>query len=147
MFINLSIFIQFTKFLRHIKELAEHYILGKKLFWKNEEEKEEKEVEDFQLLYYLSYMVKSDIGGFPNPCALQICKWFTTKIIIFEERSSFLRLIDMKKPCFRRFFKTIRCRKLDRSWKIMILVVNHLHICNVQWLGNPLIPLLTIYLK
>ena len=43
-------------------------------FRKGEEKKEEKEDEYFQLLYYLSYMVKSDIGGFPNPCVLQICK-------------------------------------------------------------------------
>ena len=48
--------------------MAEHFILGKKLFWKNEKEKEEKEDDNFQLLYYLSYMIKSDINGFPNPC-------------------------------------------------------------------------------
>ena len=65
--------------------LAKHYILGEKLFWKNEKEKEEKEDENFQLLYYLSNMVKSGIGGFPNHCTLQICKWFPTKISIFEE--------------------------------------------------------------
>jgi hypothetical protein len=38
---------------------------------KKEKEKEEKEDENFQLLYYLSYMVKRDIGGYPNPCTLQ----------------------------------------------------------------------------
>ena len=131
MFITLSIFIQFTSFLRHIKEFADHYILGKKLFSKNDEEKEKKEDDNFQLLYYLSVIVKSGIGGFPNPCTLQICKRFPTKIIIFVEQTSFLRLIDMKKPCFWRFFKSIRCRKFDRSSKIIILVGNHLHICNV----------------
>jgi hypothetical protein len=41
-------------------------------------------------------MVKSGIGGFPNPCTLQICKRFPTKIIIFEDQTSFMRLIDMK---------------------------------------------------
>ena len=41
---------------------------------KTEKEKEKKEDENVQLLYYLSYMVKSDIDGFPNPCTLQICK-------------------------------------------------------------------------
>ena len=41
-----------------------------KLFWKNEKEKEEKEDEDFQLLYYLSYIVMCDIDGLPNHCAL-----------------------------------------------------------------------------
>ena len=49
----------------------------------------------FQLLYYLGYVVKGGIGGFPNPWPLQICKWFPTKIIISEDRSSYLHLIDL----------------------------------------------------
>ena len=132
---------------RYIKELAEHYILGKTFFWKNEKEKEEKEDENFQLLYYLSFMAKRGIGEFPNLWLLQICKWFPTKIIIFEEQTSFLPLIDMKNSVFRRLFKSIRCTKRYPSSKILILVVNHLHICNVQWLRNQPIPLLSIILK
>ena len=57
-------------------------MLGKILFWKNEKEEEEKEDENFQLLYYLSYIVESGIDGIPNHCTLQVCKWFPTKIII-----------------------------------------------------------------
>ena len=46
---------------------------------------------------------------------------------------------------FRRFSKKIRCRKLGCSSKIIILVGNHLHICNGQGLGNLPILLLTTY--
>ena len=109
--ITYSIVVRFSKFLRHLKELAEHYILGKKLFWKNEKEKEEKEDENVQLLYYLSYMVKCGIGGFPNRCPLQICKWFPTKLIIFEERSSFVHLIELKNRLKTRFFHVNQAQK------------------------------------
>ena len=105
--------------------------------WKNEDE-------TFQLFIIYIFIIKSDIDRFPNHCTLQICKWFPTKIIIFEEQASFLLLIDTKKRGFRRFLKSIRCRKLACSSKIIILVGNHLHICNVQGLGNPPVPHLTI---
>ena len=59
-------------------------MFSEKLFWRNEKEKEENEDENFQLLYYLSYIVKSGIDGVPNPLPLQICRWFPTRIIIFE---------------------------------------------------------------
>ena len=103
-FITFSFLIRFLYFLRHIKELAEHYIIGEKLFWKNEKEKEEKEDENLQLLYYLSYIVKSGINRVPNHWKLQICKWFPAAIISFEERSSFLHLIDLKNPLETPFF-------------------------------------------
>ena len=49
-------------------------MFGENLFWKNKK-KEENEDEDFQLLYYLGYFVKSGIDGVPNPSLLQICRW------------------------------------------------------------------------
>ena len=65
--------------------------------------KKKNENENFQLLQFNIFWVKKYIGGFPYPCTLQICKGFPTKIIIVEERSSFLHLIDVKnrpKTCF-----------------------------------------------
>ena len=100
--------------------------------WKRKGKKED---EHFQLLYYLSYMVKSGISGFPNPCTLQICKWFPTKIIIFEERLNFLHLIDLNNRLKHGFFMSIRRRKLVCSSKRIILVGNDLHICNAEGLG------------
>ena len=71
-------------------------MFSEKLFWRNEKEKEENEDENFKLLYYLRYIVKSGIDGVPNPLPLQICRWFPTRIIIFEERQCFLQLIYLK---------------------------------------------------
>ena len=49
-------------FLRHIKELAGHYILGEECREKSEKEDEKKEEENVQLFYYLIYMLKSGIS-------------------------------------------------------------------------------------
>ena len=49
-------------------------MFSEKVFRKNEKEKEENEDENFQLLYYLRYFVKSGIDGVPNPLPLQICR-------------------------------------------------------------------------
>ena len=49
-------------------------MFSEKVFRKNEKEKEENEDENFQLLYSLSYIVKSGIYGVPNPLPLQICR-------------------------------------------------------------------------
>ena len=82
-----------------------------KLFCKTKKENEEKEDEDFQLLYYLSYIIKCGIYGFPNHCALQICNWFPNKLLSFEERSSFLHLIDLKNRIETRFFQVNQVQK------------------------------------
>ena len=48
--------------------------VGWGLFRGNEGEEEEEGDEGFRLLYYLSYVVRRGIGGFPNPCALRMCR-------------------------------------------------------------------------
>ena len=74
-----------------------------KIVWKNKKGKEEKEDEDFQLLHYLCYIAICGIDGFLNHCALQICKRFRNKLLSFEERWSFLHLVDLKHRLETRF--------------------------------------------
>ena len=88
-------------------------------------------------------MDKSGISGSPNqpkPWPLQIYKWFPINIIIFEKRSTFLRMICMKKnvflAVFRRLFVQVVYRIFDRSSKIIMLMGNHLYICNDRGLRN-----------
>ena len=91
-----SVFNRFCCFFLHFIDFGEHFIVIKRNLKFGEKEDEKNGYENLQLLYYLCYMVKSGIGGFPNPWPLQICKSFPTKIIIFEEKSRFLCLIDFK---------------------------------------------------
>ena len=132
-------FMRFPKFLRHFKDIAEHYISDEKLFskwrrkWKNEDE-------NFQLLYYLFCMGKSCIGGFLIPWTLQICKWFPLKIFIFEQPLTFIRMTCRKVVKNRLkhalFLQSMR-RKVNGCSKIINLRWNHLHIYNVQGMRNP----------
>ena len=50
-----------------MKVFTEHFIIDEQTFKKSQTNNEKNEEENFQLLYYLSYMIKSGIGGFPNP--------------------------------------------------------------------------------
>ena len=72
------------------------------------------------------------IDGFPNHCALQICKRFPTKLFSFQEPIRFVDLIDLQNRLKIRFF---HANQVQKSWsrislKLIIVAVNHLHICH-----------------
>ena len=74
-------FIQFTS-LRHFKDTTEHYILREHFFGNNESEEEEKEEETFQL-FLVTWL--RDISADSTILPSQICKWISTKMIIFGD--------------------------------------------------------------
>ena len=108
---NFTNFHSFWSIFRHTKELAEHFILSGNLFSENEEEKEEKEDENFQLLYFLRYIVNCDIDGFLNHRKSQICQRLPTKIFSFQEPTSFVDLIDLQNRLKTRFFHVNQVQK------------------------------------
>ena len=90
----------------------------------------------WKLLYFSCHMVKGDISRFHNPSPSQICKWISTKMIIFWDNWSFLHPIDSKliNICMKK--QSIRCRTDHLSSRIIILRDTHLHICEGEGLGN-----------
>jgi len=65
--ITSSVFNRFCCFFLHFIDFGEHFIVIERNLKFGEKKDEKNEDENFQLLYYLSYMIKSGIGGFPNP--------------------------------------------------------------------------------
>jgi len=53
-------------FFLHFIDFGEHFIVIERNLKFGEKKDEKNEDENFQLLYYLSYMIKNGIGGFPQ---------------------------------------------------------------------------------